>query len=122
MSDMDEYKKLLPKADSVGRFIPHFFGGGLAIMFGFGGLVIPLLLLATFFPSAARFVYTIILFVVLGFFFNILGFLIAVGNDWLPWSMASWWTVSHYIIIPTGLLSLYLAGDVNTYHQGTPGR
>lgn len=122
MSDMDEYKKLMPKADSVGRFIPLLFGGGLAIMFGFGWLVIPLLLLATFFPGAARVVYSVILFIVLGAFFNLVGFLIAVGNDWLPWSMASWWTVSHWIAIPVGILSLYLAGDVNTYHQGTPGR
>lgn len=115
MKDFDSHVKSV--GDMLDKWVPLAVGTGLALFFGVGWIFIPLLVLTFFFPRLGRVVYATILFMVLGTFFTLAGFLISVANDWLPWSMASWWKVAHWLYIPTAICSLYLSQDINTYRK-----
>jgi len=108
----EDFKKLLPSLDEVSKYVPLIAGSLLALFFGVGWIGIPLLLLAFFFPRFFKLIYTIFLFMFLGTFFTLLGFLLSVSMEWLPWSMASWWTVARWITLPTAFYAVYLSGDV----------
>lgn len=106
----EEIKKL-------SKWLPLAAGIGLSLFFGVGWLFIPLLGLAYFFPSFFKVIYATVLFMFFGTLFTGCGFLLATANDWLPWSMDSWWYIARWLYLPTAIYSVYLAGDVNSWKR-----
>lgn len=98
----------------VEKWLPLLGGIGLAMFFGVGWIFIPFILLAFFFPSLFRIIYAAFLFVFLGTLLTAMCFLITMAFEWLPWSMASWWTVAKFLYVPSVVLAVYLSGDVDT--------
>lgn len=114
---MDFESKLKSFGNSIDKWVPLGAGIGLSLLFGVGWIFIPLLVLVFFFPRLGRVVYATLLFMFFGTFFTLAGFLICTANDWLPWSMASWWRVARWLYIPTALYSLYLSQDISAYRK-----
>lgn len=110
----DDIKDLLPSSSTINKVTPLVAGGALAFFFGMPWLAIPLVL-AFFFPSFFRIIYSVFLFVILGTFFTGLVFILTTTMSWLPFSFATWWRIAHWLYVPTIFLSLYLAKDVDSF-------